>query len=309
MHGQRLVTVWFPDELMMYERAAAEEALAARGHRGVFGPLDAEADAIVTGGPALTSASLAKLGKRGVAVRFARGRYDVGGEPELCRAAGIRYQRIDGRSAQATAEHAIALMLALLRRLGDAAHDMRAGEWTQRELAERGIYDLGEATVGLVGLGAVGRHAARLLNAFGATVLYVKPNRLPADEEGALGVTFAELDELLARADILSLHARLRDGVAAPIGAEQLDRLRAGALVVNTGDGRHLDLDALLERVRAGRLAAGLDVFPAEPWPHDAIDAACGNRLLLTPHVAGRSVGTARRLFRNAVAALDEQTA
>jgi phosphoglycerate dehydrogenase-like enzyme len=291
---------------MDYERTAAVDALAARGHVPRFGPADLDAEAVLTGGAALLPATFASLPRLALAIRFARGRHDLRSEAAACRAAGVRYRVLGGFSARSTAEHAVMLMLALLKRLPEAAERMNRGEWPQAAMAEKGIRDLGEAVVGLVGMGAVGRQVATLLKAFGSTVLYFKPSRLSRDEERRLGIDFAELDALLERADIVSLHARHAAHDAAILDGPRLDEIRPGCIVINTGHGSDVDLEALYSRVKAGRLLAALDVFASEPWRGAGLDADVRNGLLLTPHIAGRSRGTAKKLFENAATALDE---
>jgi phosphoglycerate dehydrogenase-like enzyme len=298
--------IWIPDDLMPHERDAATGALTARQHQPAFGAPPADAAGMLTGGPALTSPLLAQLPRLVAVVRFARGRHDLSGEAAICRAAGLGYAAVGGSSAASTAEHTIMLMLALLRRLPQATDGMRRRQWTQRPLAEKGIRDLCDATVGLIGMGAVGREVTRLLRAFGARILYFKPSRLSASEEARLGVAYAEIDALLQEADVISLHAR-RSGPNTPVlDAARLERVRAGGIVVNTGDGRDIDLPALLRRVRAGQLSAGLDVFPAEPCDGFDPEELRAEGLLLTPHIAGRSIGAARSLFERAAAALDD---
>jgi D-3-phosphoglycerate dehydrogenase len=295
--------VQVPDDLMAYERAAAIRALALRGHRPAS---QDDAEALLTGGPPITPGFLAKQRKLVAVVRFARGRHDLADEAGICRAAGLKYRVVSGGSATSTAEHTVMLMLALLKGLIAAADTMRRGEWRQRPLTDNGIRDLGDVTVGLIGMGTVAREVVRLLKAFGSRILYYKPNRLAASEEARLGIVYAELDSLLQEADIVSLHARHSVLQAPILDASRLEAIRPGGIVINTGDGRDLDFAALLRRVLSRQLTAGLDVFPVEPWSGFDVEALRAEGLLLTPHIAGRSMSTAEKLFERAAAALDE---
>jgi phosphoglycerate dehydrogenase-like enzyme len=286
-------------ELAPAEREALVAALAARGHTADG---DAAAEALVIGGEPLDGQRLAMFPKLARVVRFARGRHDVSGEAALCRERSIAYRSLTGASARSTAEHAVMLMLALLRRLEPALSAAGEGRWPQQQLIGRGLRDLSGARVGLIGMGAVGQATARLLSAFGSTVVYAAPRQLPPRLESELAVGFADLDSLLAQSDIVSLHTRRR-GAAEPIlDARRLAQLRPDAMVVNTGDGRDIDLAALFERAGRGKLTAALDVFPTEPWDGPRPPAG----VMITPHVAGRSRDVARAQFQAVAAALDD---
>jgi len=198
-----------------------------------------------------------------------------------------------GRNASATAEHTVAMMLAAMRRIPQTHADLTAGTW-------RGDYytydnvgpELEGNTVGLVGYGAIGSRVARMLEGFGAHVLVFDPY-VSAD---ALGLAQrVELDELLSRSGVLSLHARATPETTKMIGAAQIAAMPAGSVVVNCARGALLDYDALCDALESGQLfGAALDVFPEEPIPP-------GSRLLttpgivMTPHLAGASKQTATK--------------
>lgn len=212
--------------------------------------------------------------------------------------AGVAVAQAPGRNAAAAAEFAVGMMLAALRRipLGDA--ELKAGRWRGDLYAydEAGL-ELEGATVGLVGYGAIGRRVARVLHAFGATVLVADPYT-DADTARADGVRLVELDELLRAASVVSLHARLSDETRGMIGADELARLPEGAVLVNTARGGLLDHAVLPEALASGRLGGlALDVYDVEPppadWPlHDAPN------VVATPHLAGATRQTAQRAAR-----------
>jgi D-3-phosphoglycerate dehydrogenase len=207
---------------------------------------------------------------------------------------GIAVSSTPGRNAVAAAEHTVALMLGALRNLPRLQRTLENGEWRSDLYA----YDecggeLDGATVGLIGYGAIGQRVARVLLAFGAHVLVVDPaidRALSPD-----GIEPVELDELLRRSDVVSLHARLTEQTRGMIGADQLARMRRGAVLVNTARGALLDYDATVDALESGQLgAAAFDVFAEEPVP-------TGERLLtapnvvMTPHLAGATRQTAHR--------------
>jgi D-3-phosphoglycerate dehydrogenase len=207
---------------------------------------------------------------------------------------GVIVANAPGRNAPAAAEHAIALLLAALRQIPDAHAELRRGDWRgERYSWERAGLELGEATVGLVGYGAIGRRVARALDAFGADVLVADPYA-DAIEIGEP----VELGELLERSDVISLHARLTDQTKGMIGRAEIERMPRGAVLVNTARGELLDHHALWDALESGHLAAAaLDVFDTEPVPADS-PLLRAPRLVMTPHLAGATRGTARRAAR-----------
>lgn len=207
---------------------------------------------------------------------------------------GIIVSSTPGRNAVAAAEHAVTLMLGALRNLPRLQRTLEQGEWRSDLYAyEECGSELDGATVGLIGYGAIGRRVARVMVAFGAKVLVVDP-ALDAAAAPA-GTEVVELEELLRRSDVVSLHARLTEQTRGMIGAEQLALMRRGGVLVNTARGGLLDYDATVDALESGQLAAAaFDVFPAEPLP-------VGSRLLtapnvvMTPHLAGATKQTAHR--------------
>lgn len=204
---------------------------------------------------------------------------------------------VPGRNASATAEHTVALLLAALKAVPETDADLRRGVWRGDRYGWDEVgFELGEATVGLVGYGAVGRRVAAMVAGFGAEVVVHDPF-LDAPEVDGHRV-HAELADLLADVDVLSLHARATPATAGLIGAAQLRALRPGAVVVNCARGSLLDEDALCDALDDGHLlAAGLDVYATEPPPADA-RLLRTRGLVLTPHLAGASRRTARTAAR-----------
>lgn len=206
-------------------------------------------------------------------------------------AAGVAVAQAPGRNAAAAAEFAVGMTLAALRRIPLADSELRAGRWRGDfyDYAEAGL-ELDGATVGLVGYGAIGRIVARVLRAFGATVLVSDP--YAPDEEG---IELTDLDDLLRRSNVVSLHARLTDETRGLIGARELDLLPHGAVLVNTARGGLLDYGPLPAALESGRLGGlALDVYDVEPPPPDWPLHTAPN-VVATPHLAGATRETAHR--------------
>lgn len=214
-------------------------------------------------------------------------------------ARGIVVTNTPGILTEATAELAFALILAAARRVVDLDRRTRAGEWTcwapllflSREVSGK--------TLGVVGLGRIGRAVARRARAFGMRVLYHSRSRLEAAEERDLGVEYAEKDELLATADFVSLHVPLSAETRHLIGRRELDLMKPTAYLINTSRGPVVDEAALVEALKARRIeGAGLDVYENEPMLTPGL-AALDNAVLL-PHVGSATVETRAKMARMA---------
>ena len=201
---------------------------------------------------------------------------------------GVRVSNAPGRNATSTAEHSVAMILAAVRQLVDRHNELVAGQWRGDYYAYENVApEVRGSTIGLIGYGAVGSRVARILDAMGAHVLAYDPYVVAADMPHAERLD--DLDELLRRSSILTLHPRLNDETRGMIGAEQLALLPAGAIVVNCARPPILDYDALADALDSGRLsAAAADVLPSEPLPADH-RLLRTPRLIVTPHLAGAS--------------------
>jgi phosphoglycerate dehydrogenase-like enzyme len=198
-----------------------------------------------------------------------------------CARRGIAVANTPGVNAHAVAEHTMALMLAVMRRIPQLDARMRAGEWPRGLSAQ-----LEGKTLGLVGLGAIGSRVAELARAFGMALLI----NTAGDDRGrstALGGRHASLDDVLRQSDVISLHLRLNHATRGIIGRAQLALMKPTAYLVNTARGALVDGDALLDALRNERIAgAGLDVYAEEPLPSDDALRSLPN-VVLTPHNAG----------------------
>ena len=216
---------------------------------------------------------------------------------EAARARGIAVCNIPGTNTRAVAEHALALMLACLRRVPALDAAVRAGEGWRRPAEEMDRFgEIGGRTVGLVGYGALPRLLEPVLRAIGAEVVYW--TRTPKPDAPA---AWRPLGELLAGADIVSLHLPLVPETERLIDAGALARMRPGAVLVNTARGGLVDEAALVEALRDGRLgAAGLDVFAREPLPEGHPLTRLDN-VVLAPHLAWLTPETLDRSLAVAV--------
>lgn len=275
----------------------------------------AEADVLITENVDVDAALLTRAGGGvGLVVALDTGgaRLDIG---------SIALLTVPNTALIGVAEHAVALILASLRRLVAIDRATRARAYlpdraeptltNQRDYTYNwiGLEDFGTLygrSVGLVGLGYIGRATAARLRPFGPKLRYTQRTRLPVEEEEALGVAYRPLDDLLAECDVVSLHHRFsegEDGNDEQFGREAFARMKRGAVFVNTARGRLVDEAALAEALERGQIgAAALDVFRYEPLPEDhPFLSVPADRLLLTPHVAGGPIDEAWRLIADAV--------
>jgi D-3-phosphoglycerate dehydrogenase / 2-oxoglutarate reductase len=201
-------------------------------------------------------------------------------------ARGIVVVNAPGGNAVAAAEHALALMFALVRRVAAADASMKRGEWL------RGAYvgsELTGKTLGLVGLGRVGSEVARRALGLDMRVLVYDPY-VPDEHARHLGLEPAELDDLLQLADIVSLHVPLTEATRGILSAARLAQMRTGAFLVNCARGGLVDESALLAALDEGRLAgAGIDVYSREPvGPEDPLPRH--PKVVSTPHLGASTV-------------------
>jgi len=192
------------------------------------------------------------------------------------------------------AEMALALTLSLTRRVVSADKAVRAGQWN-RKYGDLVGFELMGKTVGVIGLGRIGEATVRRLRGFGVDILYHSRTRKP-DLEEELGIEWAELDELLKRSDVVTLHVPYTAETHHLISTESLGMMKEGAYIVNTARGRIIDQEALKGALRDGRVAgAALDVFEVEPL--DPGDELAGmENVVLTPHLAASSREGMRRM-------------
>jgi len=199
---------------------------------------------------------------------------------------GILVTNTPGANAGAVSELAVMLMLAVGRKLLCHTKSLSQGEWSKNTYLNSS-FCLNNKLVGIVGGGNIGRQVAAKVQAFGARVQYYDPYRLPAELEKNCNMTYVPLDTLIETSDIISLHVPLLDSTRHMLGAEEIKRMKDGAIIINTARGGLVDDDALAQAIRSGKLAgAGLDGVEREPLPAD--DPLLINpNIIVTPHIGG----------------------
>lgn len=222
---------------------------------------------------------------------------------KAARARGILVTNTPGVLTDDTADMTMALILSVPRRLAEGEKLARSGQWSGWSPGAMLGHRIGGKTLGIVGMGRIGQAVAMRARAFGLTIHYHNRHRLPEALEAELGATWhADLDDMLAGSDFVTIHTPHTDQTEHVIDARRLGLLKSGAYLINTSRGTAIDEAALIDALEAGRLAgAGLDVFEHEP----AIDPrllALSNVVLL-PHMGSATyearIATGERVIRN----------
>jgi D-3-phosphoglycerate dehydrogenase / 2-oxoglutarate reductase len=210
--------------------------------------------------------------------------------PEELAELGIEVHLIRGYGDTAVAESTIALMWAAARGIARMDREMRAGNW----LREDGMQLTGK-TLGLIGFGGIAAEVARI--ALGSGMKVIACNRSPKSHRG---VTFVDLDTVLAKSDVVSIHLLLNDETRGLITGEKIAQMKQGVILINTGRGAIVDEDAMIEALKAGHIRhAGLDVFNIEPLPADHPLAQLPN-VTLSAHSAFRTPEASENLIEAA---------
>jgi D-3-phosphoglycerate dehydrogenase / 2-oxoglutarate reductase len=204
---------------------------------------------------------------------------------------GIKVHIIKGYGDTAVAEHAIALLWACARDLAYMDREVRRGVWTPHE----GVQLLGK-TLGVIGLGGIGREVARIGKGMGMNVIAWNRTKHPE-----IAVPLVDIDTLLARADVVSMNLTLSDETRGFLSADRIARMKKGVIYVNTARGALADEAALITALKSGHIRhAGLDVFHHEPLPPDHALTKLEN-VTLSAHAAFRTPEASETLLRRAI--------
>lgn len=210
---------------------------------------------------------------------------------------GIPLANNGGTNAIDVAEHTFALILSVCRRLTEMDRNVRNDGWTAIDSGMT-TFTIQGKTVGIIGLGHIGKEVAKRLVPFDVHALYFDPYPAAAEVERALQVERASLDDLLQRSDIVTLHVPLNDQTRRLIGAAELARMKMGAVLINTCRGPVVDEAALIQALDRGAIrAAGLDVLHDEPTD-PANPILRFENVIFTPHIAGVTYDTWQRRGR-----------
>lgn len=215
-----------------------------------------------------------------------------------CAEAGIPVASCAGANAVAAGEWCVWAALSALRGLVTSERKLRTGEWEQ---LGRARYELAGKVVGIIGMGDVGVEAARRFASFGVDLRYWTRHRRSADREEELGLTWAELDDLVAAADVVVIAVALTEDTRALIDAGRLSHMKPTAVVVNAARGAVTDEAALAGALREARLhGAAVDVYTAEPPPpdHPLLDVETA---VTTPHLAGTTAESVGRILTRSI--------
>jgi len=214
--------------------------------------------------------------------------------------AGVPIANNGGANSVAVAEHTIMLILAVYKKMAFHHINVTHGKWRVGDFATARTYELAGKTLGIVGLGTIGKKVARRAEAFDMDILYYDVIRLTEDQEDALGVKFSLFPELLASSDVVSLHVPLNDQTRKMMGAREFAMMKKDAIFINTCRGPVVDEEALRHALLSKQIAAaGLDVMVEEPplinHPLFGLE-----NVTFTPHSAGPTWENWTKAFRNA---------
>ncbi len=203
-----------------------------------------------------------------------------------------------------TAEHTVALILCLSRKICDFSVGMKKGDFAsdswddiEETLKWPPLLYLWDKEVGIIGLGIVGKRVAELLRPFRPSCIKAYSPNCPILEAEELGIKIVSLEDAIRNSDIISIHTGLRSDTFGMIGKRELDLMKEGAILVNTARGRIIDEEALVSKLEEGKIWAALDVFSEEPLPEKSPLRSLKN-VILTPHIGGPHIGSCEERIR-----------
>ena len=300
----------FPDQL-----AQLEKSFEVRSNQAdqVLTPAELQKElsnvvgALVTGSERIDASALQNAKDLKIAANISVGynNFDV---PAMS-AAGVMATNTPDVLTDTTADFGFALLMATARRITESEHWVRAGKWDQWSIVNNPLgMDLHHSTVGIIGMGRIGKGIAKRALGFGMKVLYHNRSRLSPEDEKACGATYVSKEELLRTADHLVLVLPYTPQNHHTIGAAEIALMKPTATLINIARGGIVDDVALAKALQSGKIfAAGLDVFEGEPQVHPEL-LKCSN-IVLAPHIASASEKTRRAMVDLAVenlrAALD----
>jgi len=205
-----------------------------------------------------------------------------------------------GINARSVAEHAVMLILATLKRLTIVNANVKNGIWLKQDTGVQNRELCGK-TVGIIGMGNIGRMVVKMLKGFDVSIVYYDMYRQREETEKELGITYATMEDVFKKADIISLHCPLTPETKGMINAKALSMMKKGVIIINTARGGLIDEAALIDALKSGQVrAAGLDVFAKEP--PDKTNPLLGfDNVIVSPHVGGLSYEAFRSMMVEAM--------
>jgi len=286
-------------EVMRELAPATLEVLSARPNSTEFRDILASAEYLIGAGEFATDDAFFKSAPKLKLLQLLSAGYDRI-DIEAARRAHVPVCNNGGANSVAVSEHALMLMLTVSRRLTWQHEMVASGRWRGNDVASVRLFELHGRTLGIIGLGTIGKKVARLARAFGMDVQYYDTVRLTEDQADALGVRFRLMNELLRTSDIVSLHVPLTKLTRSMFSTAQLKLMKPTAYLINTCRGPVVDEVALHAALTDGTIAgAGLDVFDREPPAAENPLFGLDN-VILTPHFAGPTWDNQQTRFRNA---------
>lgn len=204
-----------------------------------------------------------------------------------------------GINANSVAEHTLLLMLAALRNLIQIDKNTKNGIW-KKQIQGVHTYELNGKTVGLIGMGAIGRRVAEILEGFHVNIIYYDVYRVSTEIEQNLEIQYCELNELLKKSDIISLHCPLTKDTEYIINEPAINKMKEGSIIINTARGGLIKEMALTEALKSGKLLyAGIDVYEREPATASPLFEL--ENVITTPHIGGVTYNSFSEMMKEAM--------
>ena len=285
--GESLVPEGFSIEILSKdEKKRAEQWASAEFYMGFRG--------------GLVEADYERMGNLKL-MQFLSAGYD-GVQLDTLRELGIPLSNNGGANSYAVAEHAILLMLAVSRQLPDLDRLVKSGKWKSNRFGEEEEHEIAGKTIGIIGLGFIGKTLARRLAGFEVKLLYADPVRPTPEDEAKLNVRNVDHDTLFREADIVTLHAPFDATTHHMVNERTLGLMKKDAILINCARGELVDEAALYRALKDGKIwAAGLDTYDPEPPKPDNALFTLPN-IVLTPHAAGPTWESWPKRFGNSYA-------
>ncbi len=204
---------------------------------------------------------------------------------EYAKSKGIKVLNTPGATSISVAELTIGLILAVMRKVAYGDREMRNGAWPKKKC--KGIEMYGK-TLGIIGIGRIGKEVAKRAHAFGMKVIYYDAHHINDEQAAELGVEFRELDDLLKESDVVTLHIPLVPETKHLINRERINIMKDGAILINAARGGIVDENALYEALKSGKLyGAALDVYENEPLKESKLFEL--DNIVMTPHIGAQT--------------------